>query len=414
MDRQPGRIALLAVLLGGLPAAPCWALFDSKELDKIDAEVLMDSEYFLDLRSFSYPNDWLWGWERNPQGWRINSASLDANDLWIEQEVRLGKSLNDWFSFSYALDHLGDKESDSVHQWINLEFGPWLGFTYGIFGEPAFDKEDADLGFSLKYGPKRGWTLFSRINFVDWNFNERGKTTARYARKPLTVDGGIQWELAGQYVRATVEVDTPLIREIPAENRIYNYRRTVARISWNKPPGGDSESDEGWGWRASYVYDYKREQDAFAPDPANITVNFHRKVHELLFAAVKPISGSTNLELGSGLMIRGGQTDYRSSPGASIRQRRWEALPFGRLRRKFRPWALAEVAAFMSLGERNRVFPSDTAISDNEQVVEAKLGTGVDFLFGKRGKLGLYATFDLDEFDRHFWDGGNIRAMFLF
>jgi len=108
MVRQPGRIALLALLLSGL-AAPCRALFDAGELDKLDAEVLMDSEYFLDLRSFSYPNDWLWEWERNPRGWRINSASLDANDLWIEQEVALGKSLNDWFSFSYALDHIGDR-----------------------------------------------------------------------------------------------------------------------------------------------------------------------------------------------------------------------------------------------------------------------------------------------------------------
>ena len=29
-------------------------------------------------------------------------------------------------------------------------------------------------------------------------------------------------------------------------------------------------------------------------------------------------------------------------------------------------------------------------------------------------KIGLYGTFDIDELTSHFWDGGNIRAMFLF
>ena len=46
--------------------------------------------------------------------------------------------------------------------------------------------------------------------------------------------------------------------------------------------------------------------------------------------------------------------------------------------------------------------------------MEAKLGLGWDFIYGPDARIGLYGTFDIDDAGNHLWDGGNVRAMFLF
>ncbi|OIO10656.1 MAG: hypothetical protein AUJ52_03600 [Elusimicrobia bacterium CG1_02_63_36] len=67
-----------------------------------------------------------------------------------------------------------------------------------------------------------------------------------------------------------------------------------------------------------------------------------------------------------------------------------------------------------STRENRRIRPSGGGPDDLQTLAEAKWGLGVDFLFGPSGRIGVYGTFDLDDADSHPWDGGNLRAMFLF
>lgn len=394
--------AALALLL----ASPAGAVFVKSEMDALDTEPLFDSEYFLDLLSFRDPLEWRWAWDAAALGYRIDGASLDRSDLFLEQEAKLPKRLNDWLAISYRVEHRGDKDLSELHQWLALDFGPWSGFTAGLVGEPSFDKQDADVGLRLAqaWGP---WTARASTLFVDFPFNERGKSGESYPVKPLTHAFSLTRELPGGSARLWTDLDMPTIRVVPASGRTYGYRRTRAGLLWDRPSSGDRT-----GWRAAYTYEFKKEEDRFEP-ATNSNLAAHRKVHTLDAAAEGRLSERDRWEAGTVFMHRGGLT-HTFQPGvADARHKRWELQPYGRWRRQTKPWAVREVALYLSGGEDYRIFPG-VGPDKRDTLTQAKLGFGYDLLPSPQGRIGLYGTFDLDDADRHVWDGGNVRAMFFF
>ncbi|MFH2204124.1 MAG: hypothetical protein ABIJ96_13475 [Elusimicrobiota bacterium] len=410
MGRLPLRLLAPALLLGALFLRPGFAaaLFDAGELDALETEPLFDSEYFLDLRGFSYPMEWDELWADTPGvGYRVNSASLDRSDLFIEQEARIPQRLNDWMAFRYDLEHRGDKDTVNLHNWINLIFGPFRNFTFALFGEPQFAKEDADIGLRTAYAFGDKGSFYVGANAVDFNFNKRGRTTQRYDKRPYTYMLGGDLSLLGGSLSADAEFDTPLVRRVPDTNRIYKYRSSRLSLAWKGPLAG-------WNTRVGYVYGFKRESDNFSPDPLFKTLEFHRGVHMLSAVAGRPWGDKNLFEAGADLMMRRARADYPGAPLACSGYTRWEFMPYGRWRREVKPWLTGEAALFLSFGERRRIYDADAVVSETDNVVEAKLGLGPDFVFAPGSRLALYATFDLDDAGRHIWDGGNIRAIFLF
>jgi hypothetical protein len=398
---------LLAVLLA-LPTASARAVFISKEMDVIDTEPLFDSEYFLDLLAFSPPLDWEWDWQASSVGYRVNGASLDKTDLLLDQQAVFAKRLLDKLSFRYSLVHHGDKDLVSLHQWLSFEAGPWAGLSFALFGEPQFEKEDADIGALVRWSPFGGCSLYSSINAVDFSFNQRNRTSQTYERMPYTLEQGLQAHAAGGLFKAVVEFDLPLTRDVQNENRVFGYRRTRAVLRYDRP------AVEGVpGLAAEYSYEFKRKSDSYTPDPTNKNESFLRRVHEATLSGQVLAGPKDRFEAGGRFLRRSAEDDFQNAPASTRREIRWEAQPYARWRRTVAPWAVTELAAFLSSGELRWDYPlAPSATYDT--IVRAKMGTGVDFLFGKSGRLGLYANLDLADADRHLWDGGNIRAMFLF
>ncbi|TPW19744.1 MAG: hypothetical protein FD126_2376 [Elusimicrobia bacterium] len=398
--------SLAAAALALLLASPARAVFVKAEMDALDTEHLFDSEYFLDLLSFRDPLEWRWAWQAAPLGYRINGASLDRTDLFLEQELKAAKRLNNWLSFSYLLDQRGDKDLNRLNQRIFFDFGPWRGFKAGLFGEPSFDKQDADLGFraAQAFG---AFEASAAATFVDFPFNERNKNGENYARKPVDYQAALGWSGARDRAKAWFDLELPLVRETPASGRTYGYRRTTAGLSWDRPSSPDT-----LGWRASYAYEFKKEEDRYQP-ATNSNLAVHRKVNLFEGAAEGSLTEKDRWEAGALFMHRGGLT-HTFTPGLKdARHKRWELQPYGRWRRTVKPWAVREVALFLSGGEDYRIFPG-VGPDKRDTVAEAKLGFGYDLLPSKDGRIGFYGTFDLDDAGRHIWDGGNVRAMFFF
>ncbi len=105
--------------------------------------------------------------------------------------------------------------------------------------------------------------------------------------------------------------------------------------------------------------------------------------------------------------------DLPASPSAGTFYRRWEAQPWLRWRSKRGELITAELAAFLSLGENRLLHPSGVVPERYGLVAEAKASAGVDFDFSPASRIGLYGTFDLDMPGKP-WDGGSVRAQFLF
>ncbi|HAH06702.1 MAG TPA: hypothetical protein DCM05_09285 [Elusimicrobia bacterium] len=404
--RRAAPLLLAALFL--LPP-PALAVFTAREMDTIDPEPLFDAEYFLDLLGFSYPLDWEWDWQASSTGYRINGASLDKSDLLLDQQAVFSKRLLDKLSFRYDLEHHGDKDLVSLHQWLCFEAGPWAGFSFGLFGEPQFEKEDADIGALVRWSPWKGGSLYSSINAVDFSFNQRNRTTQTYDRRPYTTEQGFTLPAAGGLLKGAVEVDLPLTRAIPDDDRVFGYRRTRALLRFDRPA-----AQGVLGLAAEYSYEFKRKADSYTPDPANKDESFVRRVHQATLAGQLLAGPKDRIEAGGRFLRRSVEDSYRDAPGSTRRGLRWEAQPYARWRRTLAPWAVSELAAFLSSGELRWDHPYAPGASTYDTIVRAKLGTGIDFVFGRAGRIGLYANLDLRDADRHLWDGGNIRAMFLF
>jgi hypothetical protein len=405
---QPRRTSGLIVLIL-LAAVPAAALFTSREMERIDHEPLFDSEYFLDTLSFSYPQDWddLWHASTAP-AYRINGASLDCCDLMLQQELRLDKRLDRGLSFKFRLLQDENKEYRDFHYRIELEQRLGLGFSAAVFGEPTFRKEDSDIGFGLAHERPGLWRAALRHSFVDFNFNKRGSTSQNYQTYPATDELLLDLKPAEAWTAsAYLEIDSPLRRNVPDENRVFSYRRTTVDASLRHSPADKFSS------RLSYGYQFEAKGDLYAPTPAGRTsTSARRQVHRVRAAVEGRLTDRDRLEAGHLLLLRAARADDADDGSLGVFYRRWEAQPYARWRRDVRPWLTTELASFLSFGEDRRRGAARAA-SLYHTVAEIKLGAGTDFVFGPSGRIGLYGTFDLDS-PGHPWDGGNIRAMVLF
>jgi hypothetical protein len=331
----------------------------------------------------------------------------DGCDLLLQQELKFRRTLLEGLDFRFHFLQDEDKERQELHHWLELEKSlPW-GFSFLALGEPTFRKEDSDIGFGLGYTLAKNLKLGLRHLFVDFNFNDRNSTSQRYARKPFTDQFSAEYERGGQAWAASLEIDSPLIRELPAESRVFSYRRTRFNLTWRQ------EVLQGLSRRAEYAYEFQRKGDLFSPDPTVASIESLRKVHRFLGASAWTLSSQDRIEAGSVFFLRAARSDKAHAPAAGIFYQRWELEPYARWRRTLSAWLVSELGGFLSLGENLRRFPGGAAPSSYEGVVQAKIAGGLDFLFGPSGRIGVYGAFDLDG-PGHLWDGGNIRAMFLF
>lgn len=399
---------LFAFCVWLLGASPARAVFIKSQMDLIDPEVLFDSEYFLDLLSFSNPLEWVSLWEGSAAGYRITGASLDCCDLYLRQDLRFPRALTQSMDFQYRLTQLEDKDRQDLHQWVELRQRlAWGSSAITIFGEPTFRKEDSDIGLALSYRPAESLSLALRRNWVDFNFNQRGSTTQRYTQKPLTDELFLQFARGARRFTAYLELDHPLRRKVPDEDRSYAYRRSTIQL------GFSDAAPDSWERRLEYTYEFQKEGDLFDPDPANASVDFRRQVHRLWVAAQIHLSPGNRLEVGQVLMLRKARRDNPLLSDQGVVYRRWELQPHARWRRTVTSWMGTELAAYLVVGENRRRFPGQMRASMGEDLLEIKMGSGVDFTFSRRSHIGIYGTFDLDDAG-HLWDGGSVRAMFLF
>lgn len=394
---------LLAAALLAL-AVPGRAAFTRSVMDRTDTEPLFDSEYFLDLRSFAWSRASDDAWAASTGGYRVNGASLDCCDLYLDQSLLFTRRLTPAVEFRFRFVDLSDKDRQESHHWLEFERDLGGGWSAELFGEPTYRKEDADIGFGVRWR-RGGWEARVRRAAVDWNLNARGSTTQRYALKPYTSEASLRAPLGAWSARLAADADEPTRRLIPDERRSFFYRRLRA--------SAELGADDGWAPRARYSFEEQVKVNTFADPAAGLSQDARRKVHEFLASARVRPSERDELEPGAAFLLRAARTDLRDSPAGGTFYRRWEAQPYLRWRRRLSPSLTSELSPSCALGENRVRRPGGSAPETYETVAEAKLGAALEVRFGASGLLSFGGVLDVDKPVKA-WDGGSIRAMFLF
>jgi len=385
------RVLLAAALLA--LSMPARAAFTRSVMDRTDTEPLFDSEYFLDLRSFAWPRAWEDPWAGSTNGYRVNGASLDCCDLYLDQSFIFTRRLTPGLEFRFRFVELSDKDRQETHHWLEFEKDLGRGWSAEVFGEPTYRKEDSDIGAGVRWR-RGGWEARLRRAAVDWNLNGRGSTTESYSLKPYTDEASFKAPAGAWTVGLEADLEEPTRREVPAERRSFFYRRARAAATLG--------TDQGRAWRLRYAFEDQIKTNSVAPGGAGVSEDARRKVHEASVSARAHPGPDDELEPGAALLVRSARTDLPGAPAATVFYRRWEVQPYLRWRRRLNERLTSELSPSFSIG-RNR----------GETLAEAKLGASLEFGFGKAGQLSLGGVFDLDSPGKA-WDGGNVRAMFLF
>ena len=393
------RPALAALVL--LLALPARATFVRQLMDRADTEPLFDSEYFLDLRAFSDPRAWRDAWAASTGGYRVNAASLDCCDLLLDQGLLFSRRLTPRLEFRFRYTDWGDKERQETHHWLELETALGRGWSVELFGEPSFRKEDADIGLGVRWR-RDGRQFRWRRNAVDFNFNSRGSTSQRYSLKPWTDELLLESAFAPGTARVWAELDAPTRRDDPAARRSFFYRREVFGAAW--------ESDAGPRPRLAYSYERQERLDRYATSALGTSTDARRRAHQAEGTLRLDLDDRTELEPGLAVLRRSVRADDPFSPSSGLTRERWEVHAWTRWRRELGSVLTGELSPFAALGERSVRGPWSLS---RETLVELKLVGGLEWRFAAAGRIGVNANFDLDAPGKP-WDGGNVRAMFLF
>jgi hypothetical protein len=373
-------------------------------MDRTDTEPLFDSEYFLDLNSFAWSRAWTDAWSASSSGYRVNGASLDCCDLYLDQTLLFTRRLTPKLEFRFHFVELSDKDRQEMHHWLEFEKELGGGWSAEIYGEPTYRKEDADIGFGVRWR-RGGWEARVRRAAVDWNLNGRGSTTHRYSLKPYTDEVSARAPLGSWSLRLAADLDEPTRREVPDERRSFFYRRARA---W-----AEAGTDEGWAPRLRWSYEAQAKINTFATPAAGVSEEARRRVHELSVSARVRPSSIDELEPGAALMLRSARTDLPGASASGTMYRRWEAQPYLRWRRSLSTSLTSELSPSFSFGENRLRRPGGAGPERYETVAEAKVGASLEVRFGTAGLLSFGGVLDVDKPGKA-WDGGNVRAMFLF
>ena len=411
----PSRLPVVLAALCLLHSAAAHAVFVDREMDSLDTEALYDSEYFLYPRSFDFALEWPDAFEyaTGPAYW----IAGESRDGYLRQALRVPLEFKDWFivEYEYATTHsnnrLPRKETETgiqqVDQGLALGILPIEHLEIFLRGDPNFDNRNDYLALETRYNDKDWGGLWGTVEVRDVYFN--GAAAGRYDRHPVSFIAGGLYHRNNESVMYEVRMDLPLIRNMPQENRQYQFRRTRTMIDWRHR----AVYKGAWDVRAGYHYDFKRESDVYSLDPRGATQDFRRAVHTVEASAFRWIKNVYLFEAGTTYLIRTGKTDFANRPELDVRHTRWELQPHTRFRYAIRHWAVSEVGLFFSVGERRRAYDLAGVGSVADDIVETKLGLGQDVMVGNHAMFGIYTTYDLDT-PKHFWDGGHFRLMLLF
>jgi hypothetical protein len=397
------RRILLAVAFLVL-AVPGRAAFVRSVMDRVDTEPLFDSEYFLDLRSFAWSRAADDVWAASSGGYRVNGASLDCCDLYLDQSLMFTRRLTPGLEFRFRFIELADKDRQEAHHWLEFEKDLGGGWSAEIFGEPTYRKEDSDIGLGVRW-KRGGWEARVRRAAVDWNLNARGSTTQRYSLKPYTDEISLRAPLGAWSLRLAMDLDEATRREIPDERRSFFYRRARASAAIG--------TEDGWAPSARYSYEVQDKANTVSPGGIGISEAARRQVHEALASARLRPGPHDEFEPGAALLIRAARRDLPGAPSGGTFYRRWELQPYLRWRRSLNARLASEISPSLALGENRIRYPGGGSPERYEIVMEAKCGAMLEFAFGKSGRVSLGGVLDLDQPGKA-WDGGNVQAAFLF
>ncbi|HZA51335.1 MAG TPA: hypothetical protein VE549_11390 [Myxococcaceae bacterium] len=243
------RGSLVAAAFGALLAHTAFAYESTPEFQSLteeEPEVFegperLGSEYPSDVLTYQKPLDWEFDWLSRRIA--FDGAAGSTSALHFMTDLRLkahGDLVAERLEFRATAVDDSDRERRSVHTVFELVGWPHRSVGLSVYGEPALDKRQADLGFAILFRPWPHHELRLFQTFVDLVRSERSDRPESFAPGGAPLARGLvgrayrgEPNADREFLEYAVRWETPT-RWLFEDVREYRYERVSVSLFGQK------------------------------------------------------------------------------------------------------------------------------------------------------------------------------------
>lgn len=208
----------------------------------------IDSEYQSDFLTYTPSAAWHSQWLQANKALQFSVGSLSSKRFLLDNRFKFQTELLKDFDFD--LIYFDERHFESDNESLMVQFSKWLfqrRYRLAIYGELETNKAQDDLGLSLSWFYDESTELKLFHTLVDYSRNERNESSDEFLTAPLST--GLVFRTAnsnGEFVEASLRVESKTRWLLPDELAHYNYWRRSAQIYWRTRTGDAPSAQENY------------------------------------------------------------------------------------------------------------------------------------------------------------------------
>ncbi|MBG56225.1 MAG: hypothetical protein CL935_03735 [Deltaproteobacteria bacterium] len=367
----------------------------------------LNQENFLDIKSYQFHKLKEEEWYESQAGWRLTGGSMGLDLLFTDLEILLPYSLGREVIVYFKARQEEFYEIKPFRYLVEVEWRATELIGLSLLGMPEYDKRKADQGGSITLG-KGPWNYIKFQQLLkDLYYNEKNfYDTSYYSPHPVenNFEGMFSWK--NWKGRFTFVQDTPFKLTFPARDLTVNYKsqdKTVMLDYHFK-----EQEIAGFSWRS---FDIRKRREKTNPSESSSPDN---RGQQLLFSStdlywLHPLNSEFHGTIG--LREDRFQNIFRQLdvPFDDYNFYLWTLQVYGIIRHKTAIDRFFEYALYAGDTEKVTNYLSDVRADISTRKPEVKMRISWDFLdLSNQSALMFTSSWNLDNFSKDFWDGGNI------
>ncbi len=367
----------------------------------------LNQENFLDLKSYQFHKLKEEEWYASQGGWRLTGGSMGLDLLFTDLELLFPYQLGEEVTVYFKARQEEFYEIKPFRYLVEVEWRAIELIGLSFLGMPEYDKRNADQGGSITLG-KGPWN-YIRIQQLlqDLYYNEKNfYDTSYYSPHPVEnqLEGVFSWKKwKGRFI--FIE-DTPFKLIFPKQDLTVTYESqdSIAVLDYHF----GEQQIMGFSWRS---FDIQKRRETINPSESSSPDN---RGQQLLYSStdlywLHPL----NSELHGTIGMRKDrfQNLFRQLdvPYDDYNFYLWTLQLYGILRHKTSINRFFEYALYAGDTEKVTNYLSDVREDTVSRKPEVKMRISWDFRdLSNKSSLMFTTSWNLDDFAKDFWDGGNI------
>ena len=367
----------------------------------------LNQENFLDIKSYQFHKLKEDEWYESQGGWRLSGGSMGLDLLFNDLEVRLPYQLGEEATVYFKARQEEFYEIKPFRYLVEVEWRAVELIGLSFLGMPEYDKRKADQGGSITLG-KRPWNYIRFQQLLqDLYYNEKNfYDTSYYSPHPVenNLEGAFSWKK--WRARFNHVQDKPFKQVFPKQELTVTYKSKDNTATLDYHFG--EQQIAGLSWRS---FDIQKRRETKNPSESSSPDN---REQQLLYSSadlywLHPLNSEFHGTIG--LREDRFQNLFRQLDVSydDYNFHLWTLQLYGIIRHKTSLDRYREYALYAADTDKVTNYLSADREDKTSRKPEVKMRVSWDFQDSSNQSALMFTTsWNLDNFFKDFWDGGNI------